>query len=86
MEHPDKIVVVFAKRHDGGLRVFSDDVPGFLLSHIDVDAVMADVPIALSVIMSEMYDRPLRVDFHDEAPPALGDADEEKREYGLTAA
>jgi hypothetical protein len=49
-----RILVVFENRPDGGLRVYSDDVPGFVLSHSDGDAVMSDVKVALETIIGEM--------------------------------
>ena len=51
-----KIVVTFQRREDGGLRAFSDDVPGFVLSHSDPQAVLNDVVPALEVILSGMFD------------------------------
>ena len=47
-----KVVVCFERRPDGGLRVYSDDVPGLVLSHTDVDGVLEDVVEALKVILS----------------------------------
>lgn len=48
------LTVTFERREDGGLRVFSDDVPGFVLSHSDADAVLADVKPTLEGILSSM--------------------------------
>jgi len=48
------ISVVFETRSDGGLRVYSDDVPGFMLSHTDTSAVYRDVKPALETIIGEM--------------------------------
>lgn len=48
-----KVTVTFESRPGGGLRVWSDDVPGLVLSHSDVDAVLEDVKSALEVILSE---------------------------------
>jgi hypothetical protein len=56
-----KVVVIFEPRPDGGLRVYSDDVPGFVLSHPDPDAVMNDVEPALEGILSEILHRAVRV-------------------------
>ena len=55
--YPDyaKIVVTFEPRDDGGLRAYSDDVPGFVLSHSDPKAVLADVKPALEGILSHIY-------------------------------
>jgi hypothetical protein len=48
------ISVVFETRPDGGLRVYSDDVPGFMLSHTNTFAVYGDVKPALETIIGEM--------------------------------
>jgi hypothetical protein len=50
-----KIVVTLERRADGGLRAYSDDVPGFVLSHSDPALVLADVKPALGGILSHMY-------------------------------
>lgn len=47
-----KIVVFFERRVDGGVRAWCDDVPGFVLSHRNADAVLADVQPALEGILS----------------------------------
>ena len=47
-----KIVVFFERRVDGGVRAWCEDVPGFVLSHRDADAVLADVQPALEGILS----------------------------------
>jgi hypothetical protein len=51
-----KLTVCFETRSDGGLRAWSDDVPGLVLSHSDADSVLADVPAALKVILSHQWD------------------------------
>lgn len=48
-----KITVCFESRPDGGLRAYSDDVPGLILSSADIDGVLADVTDALAFILSE---------------------------------
>jgi hypothetical protein len=48
-----KITVCFESRPDGGLRAYSDDVPGLVLSSLDIDGVLEDVTEALKVILSE---------------------------------
>ena len=58
---PAKIVVTYERRHDGGLRVYSDDVPGFLLSHTDWEAVLNDVIPALEGILSHLCGEPVAV-------------------------
>lgn len=47
-----KITVTFEKRDDGGLRVWSADVPGLVLSHANIDGVLEDVKTAIEVILS----------------------------------
>ena len=47
-----KVTVTFESRPDGGLRVWSDDVPGLVLSHSDVDGILADVKTAVETILS----------------------------------
>lgn len=47
-----KIVVQFERRPDGGLRAWCDAIPGFALSHADVDALIADIQPALEVILT----------------------------------
>lgn len=47
-----KITVTFESRPDGGLRVWSEDVPGLVLSHPDINGVLADVPQAIKTILS----------------------------------
>ena len=42
----------FERREDGGLRAWSEQVPGFLLSHRSADAVLSDVQPALEGILS----------------------------------
>jgi len=72
MRRYTKVTVTFEPRPDGGLRAFSDDVPGFVLSHRDHTAVIADVETALSVILSEMWGTPVEADLltpvRDHAP------------------
>lgn len=58
---PFVLDVVFEPREDGGLRAYCDRVPGFVLSHRDPDAVLADVEPALTLILSAMYGMPVTV-------------------------
>jgi hypothetical protein len=78
-----RIVVVFETRQDGGLRVYSDDVPGFMLSHPDYDAVMRDVQPALEQIIGSMVGGPVTVEPVDKARslPWFRDRQRETREY-----
>jgi hypothetical protein len=56
-----KVTVCFEPRDDGGLRVWSDDVPGLVLSHTNVDGVLEDVPEALRVILSHQFNTDIDV-------------------------
>ena len=51
-----KITVHFERRVDGGLRAWSDDVPGFVLSHSDPLLVLDDVEPALETILAARYE------------------------------
>lgn len=72
---PIVITVKFETRPGGGLRAWSDDLPGFVLSHSDANAVLADVEPVLSVMLSELYGRHIRVERaetpRDEAEPVM---------------
>ena len=57
-----KIVVTFEGREDGGLRADSDDVPGFVLSHSDPDAVLRNVKPALEGILSNLLKEPVALE------------------------
>jgi len=50
-----KITVCFEPRPDGGLRAYSDDIPGLILSSMDIDGVLEDVTEALRVILSHRF-------------------------------
>lgn len=54
-----KIVVFFERREDGGVRAWCDDVPGFVLSHCNADAVLSDVQPALEGILSAQLGEPI---------------------------
>lgn len=61
-----KVSVDFERREDGGLRAYSKDVPGFVLSHRDCDAVLGDVVPVLETILSDMFNAPISVkELHD---------------------
>ena len=57
-----KIVVTLEGREDGGLRADSDDVPGFVLSHSDPDAVLRNVKPALEGILSNLLKEPVALE------------------------
>lgn len=51
---PDAIIHLNLKRReDGGLRIWSDDVPGLMLSGKDESAVLRDVGPALAVLFEQ---------------------------------
>jgi hypothetical protein len=56
-----KVVVTFEDRENGGLRAYSDDIPGFVLSHSDPVAVLKDIEPALEEILSYRLKRPMIV-------------------------
>lgn len=62
-----RVCVIMETRPDGGLRVYSDDVPGFVLSHPNCDAVMADVIPALETIIAAMIGSRVTVSLSDGA-------------------
>jgi len=51
---PFRITVILEPREDGGLRAYCDELPGFVLSHADAAAVMADIEPGLECILSAM--------------------------------
>jgi hypothetical protein len=58
---PIKVTVTFERREDGGLRVWSADLPGLVLSHRDIDAILADVVEAIGAIVSDRIGSPVEV-------------------------
>ena len=82
-----KVTVTFERRDDGGLRVWSDDVPGLLLSNPDANAVIGDVIPALETLFK--HNRHMDVQFapvtdvHSYLKEAgvLPETDRETREY-----
>jgi hypothetical protein len=59
---PFILCVKFETRDDGGLRAYCDELPGFILSHENANAVMADVVPSLECILSAMYDCKMKVE------------------------
>jgi hypothetical protein len=51
---PIKIIVHFETREDGGLRVWSDDLPGLNLSHRNPALVLDDVPSAIAGLITDL--------------------------------
>lgn len=71
-----EITVVFERREDGGLRVYSEDVPGFVLSHSDAGLILGDVQHALESILSHMHGKPMRT-------VLIGDLEDELQHEGI---
>jgi hypothetical protein len=46
-----EITIKLAPREDGGLRVWSDEVPGLILSHSDQEKIIKDLGVALLAIL-----------------------------------
>ncbi len=67
-----KVKVCIEPRDDGGLRVWSDDLPELVLSHSDADAVIADLPRAMEAILAERLGAPVRVEALETLPPFDG--------------
>jgi hypothetical protein len=57
-----KIVVTLEPREDGGLYAYSNDVPGFVLSHRNPEAVLADIKPALEGILAHLLKAPVVVE------------------------
>jgi hypothetical protein len=56
-----KIVVTLEPREDGGLYAYSNDVPGFVLSHSNPEAVRADIKPAREGILTHLLKTPVTV-------------------------
>jgi hypothetical protein len=67
-----KIRVSIEPREDGGVRVWSEDLPELVLSHADAESVIADIPRAMEVILSERFGAPVRVQELEALPPPNG--------------
>jgi hypothetical protein len=57
-----KVTVHFERREDGGLTVWSDDLPGLTLSHRDPALVLEDVPSAIAGLVTDMLGERVRVE------------------------
>lgn len=64
-----KITVTFQAREDGGLRAWSPDVPGLVLSGADPAKVMEDLVPAIEAILEQRLDCEVRAFPH--SPPAV---------------
>ena len=58
---PMNIVVTFEHRADGGLRAYSDSLPGFALSNRDPEVVKGSVAPVLEVMLGSILGRAVRV-------------------------
>lgn len=56
-----RVTVTLERRNDGGLYVYSDDLPGFVLSHLDAHAVVSDIEPALAEFLSHKLSRKVTV-------------------------
>ena len=57
-----RVQVSIQAREDGGLRVWSDDLPELVLSHADAAQVIADIPRAMEAILSARLGAPVQVE------------------------
>lgn len=57
-----KVTVRVEMRDDGGVRVWSEDLPELVLSHADADQVYADVPRAIEAILSDRFGAAVRAE------------------------
>lgn len=57
-----KVTVNFETREDGGVRAYSDDVPGLILSSRDLRGLVDDVLTALQVCLSKQLEAEVRVE------------------------
>ncbi len=51
---PERFTLTFEHREDGGLRVYSDDLRGIVLSHSDPRLVLADLKPVLEVVLTAL--------------------------------
>ncbi len=88
-----KVRVSLERRDDGGLRVWSEDLPELVLSHADADKVIADIPRAMEAILSTRLGAAVHVEElatlpglgHEAAPVAMPPA-AALREFAARAA
>jgi hypothetical protein len=69
-----KVRVNFEPRGDGGLRAYSDDVPGFVLSYADCEETLAAVVPVLETILSDMFNAPVHLKPLEDIRTMLEDA------------
>lgn len=49
-----KWTITIERREDSGLRVWSDDFPGLVLSHVNRDAVLSDLSVAIGIFLDHL--------------------------------
>jgi hypothetical protein len=54
------IQVILEKREDGGLRAYSNDIPGLILSNKNPELVLEDIVPALEMIVRQNFDLNLK--------------------------
>lgn len=59
---PFKVTVTFEPREDGGVRAYSADVPGLVLSSRNVAGLIDDVPTVLQVCLSHQFQEQVLVE------------------------
>ena len=69
-----KVRVRIEPREDGGLRVWSEDLPELVLSHADGERVIADIPRAMEVILSDRLGAAVHVEELADLPALDADA------------
>lgn len=75
-----RVEVKLERRDDGGLRAYSDDVPGLVLSSDDLPGLLRDVPVVLSACLSHTFGHPVTVaPLTDLGDYLAGSADEPDR-------
>jgi hypothetical protein len=52
-DKPMNIEVKIERRSDGGIRVFSDNLPGLILSHKNGKDVLSDMPLVVQQLLPE---------------------------------
>jgi hypothetical protein len=57
-----KVTVHFERRADGGLYVWSEDLPGLNLSHEDPARVLLDVKLTIEGLFTDMLGQRVRVE------------------------
>jgi hypothetical protein len=80
-----KITIHLQRRPDGGLRAWSDDMPGLVLSHRDPERVLEDIIPAVETIVSEMTGKAMKASPLVSLPTAVRSIrDEPRRPLSLT--